>query len=45
MYRSGIALACAAMLALPVMAQVKIVDSKEKKSEVSTFVVGVSGMT
>ncbi len=45
MYRSGIALACMAILALPVMAQVKGTDSKQKKSKKSSFIVGVSGMT
>ena len=46
MYRTGIALACAAMLALPVMAQVKDIDAKKKKKkpEMSTYIVGVSGM-
>jgi len=47
MYRMGIGIACAIMLALPVMAQVKTIDAKTQKAKPAkaTFVVGVSGMT
>ncbi len=42
MKRLGIALACAAIMAMPIAAQVKKVDAKSDKP---IYVVGVSGMT